>query len=249
MEDVVYPNCMWNAWFVNHLIDADTYHVQPWLIVIQHFWQCCNLGLPGWQPEHIAYLEIILFAVGSVCLMSSSPLHDLMEWVWSLFYVSCESVKFDLWFQDRLWSCGLRLYHLMVVVIHPKQIHCCRCVYCIIACKFCCQQKFNQIVLLIVAECPENMLHCLILVVYLSVCLQIDCCWEQMVSNWVRTYVGPKQVWKLFPVISNYAEWNDALRHNLWAKLLWQFQQAGIFRHRKYIAISVSHSIELKIPV
>ena len=48
--------------------------------------------------------------------------------------------------------------------------------YCGVVSQFCMQQVFNAIVLIIVAECPEIVLYCLVLMLCLSIPQWIEGC-------------------------------------------------------------------------
>jgi len=151
-----------------------------------------------------------------------------MESLVSLFQASCESVCLDLRIQARWLLRGLKMHHRIVVVIYLECSHPRRCGYYVIVSEFGKRYEFNPIVLLIVEESPEILLHPLVLLLCLSVDVWMEGCREPMVSTQLRTYPGPESACKLGAAISNYVTRNATLGDDVFQEKPGQFRQVDI---------------------
>jgi len=130
----------------------------------------------------------------------------------------------------------------MVVVNCPERSHPCRRVYCIIVSEFGLLQEFDTIVLLVVVESPEILLHRLILTLCLPVCPWMKGLREPMVSTQVWTYPCPESSCKLGAAISEYVIRNATLANHLFKEELGQLRQVDILLAR-YVYCYLSQSV------
>ena len=116
----------------------------------------------------------------------------------------------------------------MVVVICPEWSHPRRCVYLVILSEFGRRQEYDQIVLLVVAETPEELLHRQVLTLRLNVCLWMEGCREPMVSTQVLTYPAPESACKLGAAICDYVVRNAILENDVFKEEPGQFRGVNI---------------------